>query len=244
MGLMMAGSGTTTPWAAGPPSARRPLAICVEMKLLPVSMRGPKRSMMVWKRPEAPVSKIGSTMTTPSALNISKASQSKSSLWMHMFLVPLMSILTQVMQPVQCLMSRSIARMNSTSQPASLAARSTALQMVSLLPFLVPNETPTILVMATPFLSVHKRCAAHLPGRAAFSRKSVVPKPLVKRIENRVKPRRAVVLNDNGRCGWAGWGPADEMRKRDCPFFSRPVSFRGPPGWTWRRTWPGGRRRP
>ena len=119
--------------------------------------------MMVWKRPEAPVSKIGSTMTTPSALNISKASQSKSSLWMHMFLVPLMSILTQVMQPVQCLMSRSIARMNSTSQPASLAARSTALQMVSLLPFLVPNETPTILVMATPFLSVHKRCAAHLP---------------------------------------------------------------------------------
>ena len=34
-----------------------------------------------------------------------------------MFLVPLMSIFTQVMQPVQCLMSRSIARMNSTSQP-------------------------------------------------------------------------------------------------------------------------------
>ena len=70
-----------------------------------------------------------------------------------MFLVPLMSILTQVMQPVQCLMSRSIARMNSISQPSSWQALSTSLQMQSLLPFLVPNETPTILVMATPFLS-------------------------------------------------------------------------------------------
>ena len=153
MGLMIAGLGTSTPLAASPPWARRPWAIWVPMKLLPVSMRGPKRSMMVWNRPEAPVSKIGSTMMTPSALNISKASQSKSSLWTHMFLVPLMSILTQVMQPVQCLMSRSIARMNSISQPSSWQALSTSLQMQSLLPFLVPNETPTILVMATPFLS-------------------------------------------------------------------------------------------
>lgn len=190
---MMAGAGTATPRAASPPWASRPCAICVAMKLLPVSMRGPKRSMIVWNRPDAPVSKIGSTMTTPSAWNISKASQSKSSLWTHMFLVPLMSIFTQVMQPVQCLMSRSIARMNSTSQPCFCAARSTALQMVSLLPFLVPNETPTILVMATPFLSGQSPTAA--PPRRDQLRGRLGPKPLGWRIDNRTTSCAGFVLN-------------------------------------------------
>ena len=134
-----------------PPLPMISLAICMPMKLLPVSMRGPKRSMMVWKRPEAPVSKIGSTMTMPSEVNIFQASQSKSSLWMHMLPRPLMSAFTHAMQPVQCLISKSCARMNSTSQPASCAPLRASLQMESLLPFLVPNEIPRILVM--PHLS-------------------------------------------------------------------------------------------
>lgn len=110
-----------------------------------------------------------------------------------MFLVPLMSIFTQVMQPVQCLMSRSMARMNSTSQPCFCAARSTALQMVSLLPFLVPNETPAILVMANPFLSGRKPYGGAPAPRSTEGR--LGPKPLGWRIDNRTTSCTGIVLN-------------------------------------------------
>lgn len=157
-----------------PPSAAIFSAIWVAITLLPVSMRGPKRSMMVWKRPEAPVSKMGSHMMMPSASAILKNSQSKSSLWMHMLPWPLMSIFTQVMQPVQCLMLRSIARMNSTSQPSSTAPISASLQMLSLLPFLVPNETPKTFVMEhqpSVMASPPRPRAAALPMAEAYRRR-------------------------------------------------------------------------
>ena len=103
--------------------------------------------MIVWKSPDAPVSKMGSHMTMPSASAILKNSQSKSSLWMQRLPRPPMSDFTHAMQPVQWRMSRSCARMNSTSQPSSAAPMSASLQMESLLPFLVPNEMPSTFAM-------------------------------------------------------------------------------------------------
>ena len=178
-----------------PPSAAIFSAIWVAITLLPVSMRGPKRSMMVWKRPEAPVSKMGSHMMMPSASAILKNSQSKSSLWMHMLPWPLMSIFTQVMQPVQCLMLRSIARMNSTSQPSSTAPISASLQMLSLLPFLVPNRDTQNLCHGAPAFR-HGFPPRPAPPFLPSDGRSLSPEMLCNCIED--WPRNALSLSREG----------------------------------------------
>ena len=142
-------------------------AILVPMMLLPRSMRGPKRSVIVWKRPVAPFSKMGVEKTMPSASSILSSSQSKSSFSTHLPPRPPSTLCTQAVQPVamaftgqtdaqavqpvQCSMCRFCSWMNSTSAPISLAPIRASMHIPSLLPLRIPPEIPKIFICTSSF---------------------------------------------------------------------------------------------
>ena len=121
--------------------------------LLDNPIRGPKRSIIVWKIPAAHFSKIGIEKIIPSASSILSNNHWKSSFNTHMLPLPENRLITHALQPVQCLISRSIKRTNSISAPCSFAASNASLHIQSLAPFLVPPEIPKIFML---FFSLKK----------------------------------------------------------------------------------------
>mgnify|MGYP006910458337 CR=1 FL=1 len=111
LSFRMRGSGAVPPASS---------AILVPMMLLPRSMRGPKRSVIVWKRPVAPSQRWGwrrqcrrRPASCPAASQV---------VLQHALAAAAPSTLcTQAVQPVQCSMCRFCSWMNSTSAPISLA---------------------------------------------------------------------------------------------------------------------------
>jgi len=142
LSFRMRGSGAVPPVSS---------AILVPMMLLPRSMRGPKRSVIVWKRPVAPFSKMGVEKTMPSASSILSSSQSKSSFSTHLPPRPPSTLCTQAVQPVQCSMCRFCSWMNSTSAPISLAPIRASMHIPSLLPLRIPPEIPKIFICTSSF---------------------------------------------------------------------------------------------